>query len=118
MSYSCYELTDPRPLSPPDNDFPETESELIVDGCFGIYVPQRFCQCFQRLSCVSQEDWEICLSGPDHPDYWEAWDTILGDWTYEEEDGNGGVWRIYISQDDSVFQHREFVKQKKRCDID
>jgi hypothetical protein len=112
------ELVDPRPIDPPEEDWPETQSECIVDGSWGIYVPQRFCERYKKIDSVSQDDWDICLFGPEHELYWEAWDEILNDWTFEETDSNGGVWKIYISQDGDLFQCREFVRAEGRDDID
>lgn len=106
-------LVDPRPLDPPEDNCPETESDCIVDGSWGIYVPQQFCQRYQKVDGVNQEDWDACLAGPDHKDYWEAWDTILGDWQYEETDIQGRIWRVYISQDGDLFQYREFIRCEK-----
>jgi hypothetical protein len=102
-------MYDNRPMDPPDNE-PEIFSECIVDGSWGIYVPQRFCQNYEKTSGVSQEDWDICLAGPDHELYWEAWDEILSNWGGEETDAMGNVFRVYIEQESDLFQHREFVR--------
>lgn len=53
-----------------------TEPELIVDCAHGIYIGQLFCQRFKDAIVNKdelQEDIDICLIGPDHEDYIEAW---------------------------------------------
>lgn len=117
MSYILEPIVDPRPIDPPEYfEEQEPEGECIVDGCWGIYVPQRFCQRYEKIDRVDQDDWDACLAGPDHEFYWEAWDSILSDWYYEEIDANGGVWKIFISQDGDLFQYREFVRAEGRDD--
>lgn len=110
MSYYLEQLVDPRPIDPPEDDWPEPESYCIIDGSWGIYVPQQFCQRYEKVSGVSQEDWDICLAGPEHELYWDAWDEILTDWHFEETDSFGKVWRIYISQDGDLYQYRELIR--------
>ena len=53
---------------------------LLVDGHHGIYVPQLFAQQFMQQNCTS-EDWETLMAGPETEWYWEAWETVLQDWT-------------------------------------
>lgn len=113
MNYYSDLLVDPRPSAPPEDNWPETESDCIIDGSWGIYVAQRFCERYHKVDGVSQEDWDICLAGPDHTDYWEAWDTILGDWQHEETDEQGRIWKIYLSQDGDLFQYRECIGKEK-----
>ena len=51
---------------------------LLVSDSAGIYVPQQFAkQCREHCVNVSDEDWEILLTGPDHDDYWDAWDSVV-----------------------------------------
>jgi hypothetical protein len=113
MDYVMPALVDPRPLDPPEENWPEAQSECIVDGLHGIYVPQQFCQRYEKIDRISQGDWDNCLAGPDNESYWDSWDQILSDWTFEEADGNGGVWKISIKQDGDLFQCREFLRAEK-----
>ena len=48
--------------------------DLIADGCHGIYIPQFFAEHYPEW-CAGEE--EILLAGPDHPEYWDAWDNVL-----------------------------------------
>lgn len=86
-----------------------TETMCIVDGANGIYVPQAFCRRYEKTDKVEQEDWDICLSGPDHEFYWEAWENILNDWGGEETDGAGNTFEIYLFQDGDLYQCRRPV---------
>lgn len=93
--------------------FEETElfdSCLIVDDHHGIYVPQVFCQRYKKTDKVSQEDWDICLSGPDHEFYWESWEIILDNWGGEETDQAGNKYQIGIYQDGCLFQTRRLIE--------
>ena len=114
MSNILASFVDPLLIDPPEYYWPEGESECIIDGCWGIYVPQQFCQRYEKVSGVSQEDWDICLAGPERELYWDAWDAVLNDWQFEEADSNGGVWRISLHQDGDLFQYRELVRCEGR----
>jgi len=89
---------------------PDYESLLIVDDHHGIYIPQVFCQQYEKTDQVSQTDWNICLSGPDNELYWEAWESILDDWEAEETDESGKKYKIGIFQDGSLFQTRRLIE--------
>lgn len=86
-----------------------TEAICIIDGANGIYVPQAFCRRYEKTDKVEQEDWDICLSGPDHEFYWEAWDNILNHWGGEETDKTGSTFQVYLFQDGDLFQCRRLV---------
>lgn len=50
----------------------------IVDGCWGIYVPQRFVTAYDPgYWGVSADDVAVLLAGPDHEHYWDTWDAVL-----------------------------------------
>ena len=85
-------------------------SLLIVDDYHGIYVPQIFCERFEKTDKVSQEDWDICLSGPDHEHYWDSWETILNEWGGEETDQSGNRYQIGIYQDGDLFHTRRRIE--------
>jgi hypothetical protein len=54
------------------------EPELLVNDAHGVYIPQIFCQQYgQYLPERLNEDKAICLSGPEHEDYFDAWDNIV-----------------------------------------
>lgn len=55
--------------------------DLVVDGSRGIYIPQFFAEHYPEW-CTGEE--EILLAGPDHPDYWEAWEDVR----YSKHDGS------------------------------
>ena len=60
--------------------------EILLDANRGIYIPQAFAQEIVGQSQpsdsesywrhVSQEDWDILMTGPDHDLYWEAWKNV------------------------------------------
>lgn len=115
MSNTLALFVDPFLIDPPEDYWPEGEVVgCIIDGCWGIYVPQQFCKRYEKVEGVSQQDWDICLAGPEHELYWDAWDEVLSNWQFEETDSNGGVWRISLQQDGDLFQFRELVRCEGR----
>jgi hypothetical protein len=59
------------------------EALLWLVDAHGIYIPQIFAGSFAErdvtVTGVSAEDWAALEAGPDHIDYWEAWDNVLID---------------------------------------
>lgn len=79
----------------------ETDARLIIGDHWGIYIPQRFCDSMDANDAhrieVSYSDVLTCQSGPDHPNYWDAWQEILSD--ARVTDANGRVWRLHQNGD-------------------
>ena len=59
---------------------------VIVDGLFGVYVPQNLAytikdHCPEALQAVREQcpndTLDVLIAGPEHDDYWEAFDEIL-----------------------------------------
>ena len=81
------------------------EPNLILLDSHGIYIPQLFCSDIGEgeAASLSISLWALseCQAGPDSPHYWEAWDEILRDCSYRDEQGtlwtlhqNGDLWEI------------------------
>lgn len=83
-----------------------TEPACIVDGGFGIYVPQVWAERYGELAVISahvdKEDVDILLSGPDHKDYDEAWENVLNNYSHEVQ----GI-KHYLYQDGDLFEYPE-----------
>lgn len=76
---------------------------LLIDGCMGIYVPQRYAVKYPHLieSIFTDNTLEILLAGPEHEHYWEAWDDVLrAPITFD-----GKKWRL--EQDEDLFAIRD-----------
>lgn len=55
---------------------------LMMSDSYGVYIPKNFVNDVDLGAWhVKPEDAEILASGPDHEDYWEAWDSVL-DYAY------------------------------------
>ena len=54
--------------------------DLAVDGSRGIYVPKFFAENYPDW--LDDDEKDILLSGPEHEEYWDAWDGVL----YSERD--------------------------------
>lgn len=51
---------------------------LLLDDNRGIYIPQDFCGMFDISDWqINDADAAICIAGPDHGFYWDAWNDIL-----------------------------------------
>lgn len=70
---------------------------LIVDGCHGIYVPQRYAKICSSDDMATNEQREILLAGPDHDEYWDVWDEVLSNvivmrggsrWALDQDEGD------------------------------
>lgn len=52
-------------------------SEFLIDDHHGIYLPKFFVESYDTDRWhVSKDNKEILLQGPDHEQYWEAWDSV------------------------------------------
>ena len=56
------------------------DAELYLSDARGIYLPRDFARIVRRelVSGVTDEDWAVLESGPDHEHYWDTWDSVLG----------------------------------------
>lgn len=51
--------------------------QLLLDECRGVYIPQTFCQDFDISDWqIDDSDAAICIAGPEHESYWDAWHEI------------------------------------------
>jgi len=101
------------------------ERKLLVSDAQGIYVPQTFIEQNLEDWSIHPSDVEILKAGPDHPDYWEAWEAVLdyAKATFDGEDyvleQDGDLWAVPLSsysEDDEYFG--EGCKKKKKDDED
>ena len=78
--------------------FPTFERICIVDGVHGIYVPQRYAVLASSPDMASDEQRDILLAGPEHPDYWDVWDELV---TNLRVSRGGSDW--HLEHDSDVF---------------
>jgi hypothetical protein len=74
------------------------EPLLWLNDARGIYIPRDFVQSIYRKNVpdVSDEDWAILNTGPEHELYWDAWDAVLSDAVVHDETGD---YRLYQDGD-------------------
>jgi len=73
----------------------QTEPQLLIDDHHGIYVIQSFCKAYEAYITNMdevREDFAICLQGPDHEDYLDAWADLVDN--VKITDDNGG--KFYV----------------------
>jgi hypothetical protein len=58
-------------------DLPEA-AILFADSSRGVYIPQFFAESIRRecVTGVDSGDWAILETGPDHEQYWDAWNDV------------------------------------------
>lgn len=79
----------------------EAKRELFLDEARGVYIPKAFADNVKRdrVTGVSDADYEILESGPDHEWYWDTWAGVCNDATLTGTDGI-----VYtLDQDGSLF---------------
>jgi len=59
------------------------EPICFLSDAIGIYIPQRFARAWHdrtvSVANVSDEDWAALEAGPDHSEYWDAWQEVCDD---------------------------------------
>lgn len=84
----------------------EAEMQLLFDGNRGIYIPKNFAEEMRRdcVTGVTDEDYAVLESGPDHEWYWDTWDDVLNNAVISEPSTgkeftlhqDGDVWLIEL----------------------
>jgi hypothetical protein len=84
---------------------------LLITDAIGIYIPRNFATYFgeersRYVSNITDEDWKILETGPDHEHYWDAWDGVCRDAVVKDLRGNkyliyqdGDCWLIPIGME-------------------
>jgi hypothetical protein len=74
---------------------------LFLSDARGVYIPRDFAKDIKRIavSGISDEDYEILESGPDHEWYWEAWHSVCENAVITDD--KGVKYRVY--QDGDCF---------------
>jgi hypothetical protein len=89
----------------PVADERKPEPVLWLTDAHGIYIPRDFANSFKdrakHVTGVSDEDWEILETGPDHELYWDTWTDVLDCAVITDIEGNkfnlyqeGDLWFI------------------------
>lgn len=79
-------------------DLPEN-SICYADSARGIFIPQFFAESIRRelVQNVTDEDWTILESGPDHEQYWDTWDDVTSSAILTDDFGD--TWTLYQDGD-------------------
>jgi hypothetical protein len=78
------------------------EPTCFLSDARGIYLPQAFANSWdtaqreQFVTGISDEDWAILEAGPDHSEYWDAWQEVCDNATVADLNGN----RFFLDQTD------------------
>lgn len=93
------------------------QPELLVNDSHGIYIAQTFCKAYYAYITNMdkvKEDFDICLAGPDHEDYFEAWDDLMNNVEFTNDKGErysvgnlgegGDLWAIPEGFDFSEYE--------------
>lgn len=79
-------------------DLPEN-AILYADSARGIYIPQFFAESVRRelVQNVTQEEWNILESGPDHEYYWDVWNDVSSSAILTDDFGD--TWTLWQDGD-------------------
>jgi len=79
-------------------DLPEN-AICYADSARGIFIPQYFAESVRRelVQNVTKEDWDILKSGPNHEQYWDAWDDVTSSAILTDDFGD--TWTLYQDGD-------------------
>lgn len=80
----------------------DTATVLLIDEVSGIHIPKKFYENFDLSMWNLQASDYLCLSSPEHSDYWEAWHDVLQCAKLQDEEGR--TWTLY--QDGSLYAIR------------
>jgi hypothetical protein len=70
------------------------EPFLFLNDARGVYIPRDFAQSWtkeeraKRVSGVDDDDWAILEIGPEHREYWDAWETVCDSAVVTDDAGN------------------------------
>jgi hypothetical protein len=89
-----------------DLEYFEANAILFADSSRGIYIPQHFAETLAADARVvydeNLDEWErikpILLEGPNHPEYWDVWETTID---YAKVHHGRTVYSMW--QDDDLF---------------
>ncbi|MDE2096593.1 MAG: hypothetical protein KGL39_05045 [Patescibacteria group bacterium] len=83
---------------------------LWLSDARGVYIPRDFANSFadraKSVSGVSDEDWRILESGPEHESYWDAWCDVCDRAIITDDNGvqfnvwqDGDCWLIPVGME-------------------
>jgi len=74
---------------------------LWLSDARGVYIPRDFAKSFadraKHVTDVSDEDWAILEAGPDHREYWDAWQDVCD--AAKVTDNDGVKYHVYQDGD-------------------
>ena len=76
---------------------------LYADSQRGVYIPKEFAETYNRSlwQGIDKDDIDVLCAGPEHEQYWDAWDNVLNNAKVVGDDGytyilyqDGDLWVI------------------------
>jgi hypothetical protein len=65
---------------------------LLIDSRGGVYIPQMFTNMIDgNWKNIDQEDIDVLSMGPDHEEYWDAWDHVMNNVYFIDKNKNKWV---------------------------
>lgn len=89
----------------------EKNVKLLISDSYGIYIPQKYFEEFEKPQSVSDDDWQI-LSDPESEDYWSVWQSVLDATGLYQ---NGDLWDV--SKVNEEFQSIADFFEIDTCDL-
>lgn len=83
------------------DDLDKFDTVVLVNGAHGVYVPRQFVlEYLWDQWGVDEDDAKILKAGPDHDEYWEAWDAVLNDAALVVD---GKAWSLHQGESGDLF---------------
>ena len=80
----------------------EEKTVVLIESQYRVYIPQMFAKSYnedERWIGADASDIKTLMVGPDHPEYFDAWERVLGQAHYIDKDGRD--WKLW--QDGDLF---------------
>ena len=77
---------------------------LMVGDCYGNNIPLEFAKDCEGWEGISEWAMTTLLSGPDNPNYWEAWNSVTDNASLKTDCGK----TYYLYQDGDLWAVRDF----------
>ena len=87
---------------------------LYCSDRFGVYIPKEFAETYDRAAWagINSDDVRVLCAGPEHEEYWDAWEAVLNSAWATADDGH--IYRLHQDGDLWVICYERMTDEEKR----
>jgi len=87
---------------------------LYCSDSHGVYIPRDFAESYNRSMWqgIDKDDVDVLCAGPEHEQYWDAWDNVLDNAKVVGDDGH--TYTLHQDGDLWVICYERMTEQEKR----